>query len=93
MWKGEKQIDAIESHTVNLGRSGEVEHRIEIDGRFRIGSFSYQTRPHSIVKRGMLHSCGSHFRLLCPGDFERQPVFLRLHLGRVNPGDLLQILD
>jgi hypothetical protein len=48
--QGEEKIDAIEAHAVDAGAGGEIEHGIEIDGRFGIGTFSDESRPHGVVQ-------------------------------------------
>ena len=48
--QGEEEVDAIEAHAIHPGGGGEIEHGIEVDGRFRIGTFSDESRPHGVVE-------------------------------------------
>ena len=48
--QGEEEIDAIEAHAIDPGGGGEIEHGIEIDGRFGIGTFSDESGPHGVVQ-------------------------------------------
>jgi hypothetical protein len=51
----EKQIHAIEFDSVYLGFRGQVEHRIEINARFRArAALPYQTGPHGVMKLGKI---------------------------------------
>ena len=47
-----EEIDAIEAHAIHLGGGGQVEHGIEIDGRFGIGTFADQPGPHGVMQGG-----------------------------------------
>jgi hypothetical protein len=40
VWICEKKIDPVELNTIDFGRNGEVEHRIEVDRRLRVGAFA-----------------------------------------------------
>ncbi len=60
----QEQIDAVEFRAVDLGGRRQVEHRVEADGRFGIGSFSDDSRPGRVVKFRELIACGRvHDRL------------------------------
>jgi hypothetical protein len=48
--KGEEEIDTIEAPPIDAGAGGEIEHGIEVDGRFGIGTFSDESRPHGVVQ-------------------------------------------
>jgi len=46
----EKQIDAVEFHAAHIGLGREVEHRVEIDERFRAGAaLADEAGPHGVV--------------------------------------------
>lgn len=51
MGKRQKQVDALESNAIQLSGGREVQHGVQVDGRLRIGPFSYQTGPHGVVER------------------------------------------
>ena len=46
----EKQIDAVELDAVDRCVRGEIEHRVEVDRRFRVRSFPDEARPHRVVE-------------------------------------------
>jgi hypothetical protein len=47
----QEQINPIESHAIDFGPGGQIEHRVEIDARLGPGtSFADQAGPHGIVK-------------------------------------------
>src|ERR1019366_2438936 len=48
--QGEEEIDAIEARAIHPRGGGEIEHGIEIDGRFGIGTFSDEPGPHGVVQ-------------------------------------------
>ena len=56
----QEQVDAVELDAVHLGGGGEVEHGVEVDGRFRVRPFADEAGPHGVVKFriGILHGCG-----------------------------------
>ena len=50
----QEKIHAIEVRSVHLGRGGEVEHGVEIDGRLGIRTLAHQSGPHRIVESGKI---------------------------------------
>ena len=48
----QKQVDAVELHAVDRCVGGEIEHRVEVDRRLRVGPFADQPRPHRVVEAG-----------------------------------------
>ncbi len=50
----QEKIHAIEVRSVYLGRGGEVEHGVEIDGRLGIRTLAHQSGPHRIVESGKI---------------------------------------
>src|SRR5690606_9968111 len=47
----EKQVHAVEPGAVHLRLRGEIQHRVEVDGRLGAGTaLADETRPHRVVK-------------------------------------------
>ena len=56
----EKQIDAVEPHAIHFGGGGQVEHRVEIDGRLGARpALADQAGPHGVVQLRKLVCVGS----------------------------------
>ena len=47
--EGEEQIDAFKPHAIDFSRSGQVQHRVQIDGWFRVGPLADEAGPHRVV--------------------------------------------
>ena len=45
----EEEVHAVELDAVDLGRGGQIEHGIQVDGRLGIGAFADQAGPHGVV--------------------------------------------
>ncbi len=69
----QKQIDAVVSDAVHFGGGGQVQHRIQIDRRLRVGSLADESRPHRVVQCGF-GVC--HKNVLCVPAPLRQEVGL-----------------
>ena len=59
----QKQIDAVEPDAVDVCGRRQVEHRVEIDRRLRVGPLADEPRPHRVVKCGF--RCVVVIRILC----------------------------
>ena len=46
----QKQIDAFEADAVDVCGGRQIEHRVQIDRRFRVGAFADEPRPHGVMK-------------------------------------------
>ena len=46
----QKQIDPFEADAVDVCGCRQIEHRVQIDRRLRVGAFADQSRPHCVVK-------------------------------------------
>src|SRR5579863_6803000 len=51
MGQRKKEIDAVESHAIHLGVSGQVQHGLQVDGRLGVGTLADQSGPHGVVER------------------------------------------
>jgi len=49
MRQRKKQIDSVETRAVHFGGRREIDHRVQVDWRFRIGAFAYQAGPHRVM--------------------------------------------
>ena len=66
----QKQVDAVELHAVDLGRGGQIEHRIQVDRRLAALSFADHARPGGVVELGIVVGmCVGHdgYLALCDG--------------------------
>ena len=48
----QEQVDALEADAVDVGGRRQVEHRVEIDRRLRVGPLADEPRPHRVVQCG-----------------------------------------
>ena len=94
----QKQIDAVELHAVDVGRGRQVEHRVQIDRRLRVGPFADEPRPHRVVKCGFrVCSHKKNSLRLCASASGQHRIGLRVSRAEVFQDDerlgFAQILD
>ena len=70
----QEQIDAVEADAVDSRGRRQVEHRVEIDRRLRVGPLADEPRPHRVVQCGF-RVC-SHKNILCVSAPLRQEIGL-----------------
>jgi len=49
VWIEQEQVHAVELHAVDRGVHGQVQHRVEVDRRLRVGPLPHQPGPHRVV--------------------------------------------
>jgi hypothetical protein len=48
----QEQVESVELDAVHFSRRGQVEHRVQLDGRLRIGTFADHPGPGGVVQFG-----------------------------------------
>ena len=81
----EEQVDAVELDSVDLGGGGQVEHRVEVDGRLGVRPLADHTGPDGVVELRKLVGMGIAHRSVLLFEHCRDPVRgAPLHSGSIS---------